>query len=560
MAAILNARDIALQATSPRTLPVTLPSTYNTSGDHTGTLTGSGQTNFQNGQITFSSTGTLNNAGGGSLTSLNNVGGNFTGNWNSLIQSLHQNNQISLSSTGALNNAGGGFLSSLNNVGGNYLGSWEGAGRTVHRNDQITMGSTGTLNGAGGGAITNLDYGNVGGSKPPASATENFFTRSSGNPSGGSTGDAHWNTSTSTMWFNTNGTWAVGGTVNANQITVGTLAAARIASNSVTTDKLNVGTLSAITPDLGTVTSGTISTSGTIRATGSTAQAGSSYSAVFNANGSAARAIYGWKGIVGVNTGGGDAVLGQASGGGAGGQFTGSSGSNALEAFGPILLQGQITIQAQTISGLGVAGANVTGTVPSAANCQNAVNASNVPGSGVNGTVASASNASNATNSSNTSAMSGVAAASWCRLMVTDSGTASASSSGFVLQAAASTGVRFRATGGRSILVELLPSDRRLKKDEQDEQLGIDFIRKLSPKTFRYKDNDKFLMHGFMAQDIEDILGDARDPLDSIVYTREDGYKVVGRVDLIAPMVKSIQELSDKLEAALLRIKKLESR
>ncbi|WP_299073011.1 tail fiber domain-containing protein [uncultured Paraglaciecola sp.] len=123
MASFLNARDIALQATSPRTLPVVLPSTYSTSGDHTGTLSGSGQTNFQNSQISFTGTGSLLGAGGGSL-------------------------------------------STLNSIGGNYLGNWEGVSRTPHRNDQITMSSSGALQGAGGGVVTALPYSNTTGGPP----------------------------------------------------------------------------------------------------------------------------------------------------------------------------------------------------------------------------------------------------------------------------------------------------------------------------------------------------------------------------------------------------------
>ncbi|MBK0072156.1 hypothetical protein IAE45_18675, partial [Enterococcus sp. S53] len=46
--------------------------------------------------------------------------------------------------------------------------------------------------------------------------------------------------------------------LDAAKINTGYLAAARIAASSITTDKLNVATLSAITADLGNVTAGTI--------------------------------------------------------------------------------------------------------------------------------------------------------------------------------------------------------------------------------------------------------------------------------------------------------------
>jgi len=137
MATIENTRISELQATSPRTLPVSLPSTYNTTGDHQGT-------------------------------------------WNSQGQAVHQNNQIQLSTTGTLLNAGGGALSSLDDVGGNYLGNWSGLSELVHRNSQITLSSSGSLNNAGGGTITSLPYSNTTGGPPTnADNTQNLLESAS---------------------------------------------------------------------------------------------------------------------------------------------------------------------------------------------------------------------------------------------------------------------------------------------------------------------------------------------------------------------------------------------
>lgn len=80
MATIVNARDVLLQAASTRVEDVTLPSNYDTSGDHTGTLSGSNQTNFQNSQITLSSNGILQNAGGGQITNGASIGSLNAGN------------------------------------------------------------------------------------------------------------------------------------------------------------------------------------------------------------------------------------------------------------------------------------------------------------------------------------------------------------------------------------------------------------------------------------------------------------------------------------------------
>ena len=513
MAAIVNARDVLLQDASTRVEAVTLPSNYDTSGDHSGTLNGSDQVNFQNNQLSLTSNGRLFN--GATLQ---------------------------------------GFLDSLEDVGGNFIGNWEGVGRTLHRNDLLSLSSDGQFinNGTPQGQISNLDYGNVGGTKPPSNATSNFFTTSGSNPSGGSDGDAHWNSSTFTMWFKTNGVWRVGGTINANQITVGTLAAGRIASNSITTDKINIGgALSNLSSNIGTISSGTLTSSVSLSVNGSAVFNGSSNqgfgAAAVNANtslnstnGVIGRASFG-SGVYGTATSG-IGVLGQAtSGGGVGGQFSGSGGANALEVFGSTLLQGSITISTQTISNLTagaanfVSGSNVSGTVGSA---QTAVNASS---------------ADSADFASNSSQLNGLPSSSYCRFMVTDSGTATASSTGFVYQSTV-TGVRVRATGGRNFVVEEF-SDEELKINENPETLGLDFILGLEPVTYERQDNPGITYHGIGARKTRRHLEKIkkRKNNDTLGRTLEDGTESASTIGLIAPLVKAVQELNEKVEILMLR-------
>lgn len=167
---------------------------------------------------------------------------------------------------------------------GDVIGTIDGVSPNGVKNSSITLSSNGVLSGAGGGSITNLDYSNVSGTKPPANATQNIFTTSTSDPSGGANGDAHFNTSTDTMWFKVGGIWERGGTVNASSIVTGTLAAARIAANSITSDKINVSSLSAITANLGTVTAGSINTTGTIQVKGGVSSGGYTASGHFNGN------------------------------------------------------------------------------------------------------------------------------------------------------------------------------------------------------------------------------------------------------------------------------------
>lgn len=152
-----------------------------------------------------------------------------------------------------------------------YLGNTYSDSTVITKKEPVSLGSSGTLTGENGGSITTLPYGNVSGG-PPSNATANIFTTSTSDPTGGSNGDAHYNSSTNVMWFKVSGTWQKGGTINASQITTGTLAAAQIAANSITSDKINVTSLSAINANLGTITAGSITGNGSIDITGGSAK------------------------------------------------------------------------------------------------------------------------------------------------------------------------------------------------------------------------------------------------------------------------------------------------
>jgi len=229
---------------------------------------------------------------------------------------------------------------------------------TITRKQAISLSNSGTLTGEDGGSITNLDYSNVSGTKPPATATSNFFSTSTVDPVGGSNGDAHYNSTTNVMWFKVGGTWQKGGTVNASQITVGTLAAARIAAGSIDATKLNVTTLSAITANLGTVNAGDITGSaniniaGNARFSGSTTDGSSLYTVVCNAasitNGGGLKGYAGSSGVAVYGDGGttgsrGVAGVGRASGV-IGVQATNTASGLALE-----VTQGYMTINSTTL-------------------------------------------------------------------------------------------------------------------------------------------------------------------------------------------------------------------
>ena len=118
-------------------------------------------------------------------------------------------------------------------------------------------------------------------------------------------------------------------------------------------------------------------------------------------------------------------------------------------------------------------------------------------------------------------------------------------------------------------------SDERLKTNIQDDTLGLSFINRLNPVTYNWKpsnDIDKSLpyykeenerdtnvtMHGLVAQEVKTAL-DA-EGVDTFAGWGEglDGVQTISREMFVSPLIKSIQELSTKLDAALARIATLE--
>jgi hypothetical protein len=92
-------------------------------------------------------------------------------------------------------------------------------------------------------------------------------------------------------------------------------------------------------------------------------------------------------------------------------------------------------------------------------------------------------------------------------------------------------------------------SDRRLKSEIKSLDVGLDFIMKLNPVSYHMKDfNDGKLNWGFLAQDIESLVGDEN----AILTIGGDAERTLGLryTDFIAPLVKAVQE-QQKLIAEL---------
>ena len=172
----------------------------------------------------------------------------------------------------------------------------------------------------------------------------------------------------------------------------------------------------------------------------------------------------------------------------------------------------------------------------------------------------SASSATNATNATYASYLGGVADSGWARIFPTNSGTANASGSGINLLGSGSTGIAgaYVGTSGSGNTVTFTvqtssPSDPRLKKDIQDSDLGLAFVKGLIPKKYRLiHDPKEQFGYGFLTSDVEKLIPKGS----SLVYHEpnlmagdEKGFDVVHYPSYIAVLVKAIQELSAEVEA-----------
>ena len=372
--------------------------------------------------------------------------------------------------------------------------------RTVSTNLPATVNVpgnvTGTLNGIPVQDV--IDAANTGG------GTENFFTTSASDPTGGAAGDAHFNSTTNVMWFNIGGVWTRGGTVNASQITTGTLAAARIAANTITAGMLNVSTLSAITANLGSVTAGNITGLANIDITGIAKVGGQSgtigdyYTSIFNDGLSTKGGLKAFAGVTGV------AVYGDAG-------TTGDRG---------------VTGVARSSAGTGV----------------QAVNTSTGVALAVQGRMTKTG--TELVTNLNAQLLNSKTASSYCQTVLGNTGTCTVSGNGFNLISTVS-GQQVRGNGSNGLIIETI-SDERIKANIADEVLGIDFINNLRPVTYELQERMGLKYHGFIAQDVAVMFGANEN--DALSQVNPDGLMGVDYVSLIAPLVKAVQQLSAEIE------------
>ncbi len=97
-----------------------------------------------------------------------------------------------------------------------------------------------------------------------------------------------------------------------------------------------------------------------------------------------------------------------------------------------------------------------------------------------------------------------------------------------------------------------ITSDRKLKSNILNSNLGLNFISKLRPVGYtRNNDEMQKTEYGFIAQEVEDVLKESGADNTGMISIDDKGGYEMRYNDLLAPMVKSIQEL--KAENDLLK-------
>ena len=119
-------------------------------------------------------------------------------------------------------------------------------------------------------------------------------------------------------------------------------------------------------------------------------------------------------------------------------------------------------------------------------------------------------------------------------------------------------------------------SDERMKKNIQNETLGLSFINRLRPVTYNfrlpseypedfeyYDANDKNaktdkLQHGIIAQEVKAAMDAEGNTTFNGYQLANDGVHSVSESNFVYPMIKAIQELSAKIDALTARVTTLE--
>ena len=94
-------------------------------------------------------------------------------------------------------------------------------------------------------------------------------------------------------------------------------------------------------------------------------------------------------------------------------------------------------------------------------------------------------------------------------------------------------------------------SDKNEKNTIIDSDLGLDFINKLKPKSYKWNKDDAKTHYGLIAQDLEETLTSLGKTVADFggIYKEDESPMGLGYSELIAPLIKAVQELSAEVAA-----------
>jgi len=90
-------------------------------------------------------------------------------------------------------------------------------------------------------------------------------------------------------------------------------------------------------------------------------------------------------------------------------------------------------------------------------------------------------------------------------------------------------------------------SDRRLKENIEDSDLGLEFINKIRPVSYKYINDkqDGKTKYGIIAQEVQEVLKESNNE-DFAGIKDSDEYLGADYNQFVAPLIKSVQELSSE--------------
>ena len=103
-------------------------------------------------------------------------------------------------------------------------------------------------------------------------------------------------------------------------------------------------------------------------------------------------------------------------------------------------------------------------------------------------------------------------------------------------------------------------SDKNEKNTIVESDLGLDFINKLKPISYKWNKDDGKTHYGLIAQDVEETLTGIGKTVSDFggIHKEDDSPMGIGYSELIAPLIKALQEASAKIETLEAKVAALE--